>query len=594
MGVFEHFPYTNIHNLNLDWIVELIRKLNGNVEDLDKWAAEHEIDYKELSRKVDGLINHLVDAILPWDSSREYLIYSIVSWEGSNYIAIQDVPVGVMITNTDYWVESNTLVEQLNAISVVTSEIRKENIRHFNSVASMLVEESLTDGAYARTAGYYYVHDGGGALYKIDNITGTAPETMALTNGLYAHIVLDDPEICCVDQLGAVGDGVADDTTIINHCLSTYRVTKLGCNKTYLISNTLYVQYGNSFDGQNSQIITCPVDDFTLLGTPNLPDKVALFIKGREPQGGTELQGYTRYVRNFRLIESGTLPDNQGSTGIVGIYIGYATAVTGSGGKVMYSVYGYEFESIYVHGFEIGINCAEAWVCKFTNVDIRNFKRIGLNLAGQNVNDYYVGCTVDGRGFAGETVGIRLDYSPNYSRRPEGQMFSNCGVFSCYLNVEQQTALSTEFSSCMIDLAEKTALRCAIGSLHATATWFGCRYGAETLSDWRATTTVIADNVATVDPTNKVTLVNCDIVNANSNEAANPWAFSQGFNRHGDIVSNCNIWGHCRQVHSISSLHIVDNSFQYADSTAYTTTHGYCRGNYKSTDGSIMPEYQPS
>lgn len=587
MGVFEHFPYTNFHDLNLDWVVQLIRKLDGNVEDLDKWAAQHEIDYKDLARKVEGLINHLVDAILPWDSSQEYLIYSIVSWEGSNYIAIQDVPVGVMITNTDYWVESNTLVEQLNAISVVTSEIRKENIRHFNTVASMLVEESLSDGAYARTAGYYFVHDGGGALYKIDNINGTAPETMALTNGLYAHIVLDDPEICCVDQLGAFGDGVSDDTVVINHCLETYRVTKLGCNKTYLISNTLTVPYGHSVDGQNAMILTVPVADFAAHGVVGLPAKIAMFVQGREPVAGTELQGYTRYIKGFRLVEGGTLNDLTGSADIVGIYVGYKTPLAGTGSKVNNSVYSYIFEELYIHGFETGFYAAEMWQSKIIKVDIRNFKTHGLAIRGQCVNNYYTECSIDGRD-VDNTAGIYLNVSPNYNNRPEGNMFTNVGVFSCRTAFYQYSALSTQVDNCMLDLSIKFAVVLIIGDLMITNTWMGSRTGVSSLAQGMSSPTILLDSVATADPANRISVINCHIVNTNSNQLAYPFACAQGANRFNDMISNSFCQGSVRQTNSNAAFFIYNNAFKNSTDTIYTMNNGKRSGNYLAADGAPL------
>lgn len=33
MGVFEHYPYTNFHELNLDWIIKLVKELNSKVND---------------------------------------------------------------------------------------------------------------------------------------------------------------------------------------------------------------------------------------------------------------------------------------------------------------------------------------------------------------------------------------------------------------------------------------------------------------------------------------------------------------------------------------------------------------------------------
>lgn len=126
MGVFEQFPYSNFHDLNLNWILNLVKSLDCTVDDLEDWKNQHELDYKLLSDKVEGILGNLTDIITPWDSSIAYLIYSIVEYQGTNYIALQDVPVGVMITNTDYWIPSNTVVEQINAISVSVSELEKK------------------------------------------------------------------------------------------------------------------------------------------------------------------------------------------------------------------------------------------------------------------------------------------------------------------------------------------------------------------------------------------------------------------------------------------------------------------------------------
>lgn len=35
MGTFEQFPYTNYHDLNLDWIIEALKELNDRVTDLE-------------------------------------------------------------------------------------------------------------------------------------------------------------------------------------------------------------------------------------------------------------------------------------------------------------------------------------------------------------------------------------------------------------------------------------------------------------------------------------------------------------------------------------------------------------------------------
>lgn len=52
MGLWEHFPYTNFHNLNLDWIVTKVKELNQKVTELDQWAQTHQGEYEVLLQRV--------------------------------------------------------------------------------------------------------------------------------------------------------------------------------------------------------------------------------------------------------------------------------------------------------------------------------------------------------------------------------------------------------------------------------------------------------------------------------------------------------------------------------------------------------------
>lgn len=36
MGTFEQFPYTNYHDLNLDWIIEALKELDERVKALEE------------------------------------------------------------------------------------------------------------------------------------------------------------------------------------------------------------------------------------------------------------------------------------------------------------------------------------------------------------------------------------------------------------------------------------------------------------------------------------------------------------------------------------------------------------------------------
>ena len=59
MGLWEQFPYTNLHSLNLDWIVNRIKELNAKVIALEAWSEQHKGEYAELKRRVDALENEI-------------------------------------------------------------------------------------------------------------------------------------------------------------------------------------------------------------------------------------------------------------------------------------------------------------------------------------------------------------------------------------------------------------------------------------------------------------------------------------------------------------------------------------------------------
>ena len=55
MGVFDHFPYTNFHELNLSWCLKLLREFDTKLDDLEEWRNTHEQEYKELKEFMDAI-----------------------------------------------------------------------------------------------------------------------------------------------------------------------------------------------------------------------------------------------------------------------------------------------------------------------------------------------------------------------------------------------------------------------------------------------------------------------------------------------------------------------------------------------------------
>ena len=70
MGVFDNYPYSNLHSLNLDWIVRDMLKLNEEYDGLKKEIQET-IDYiNDFESHADELIKDRVDIALSYYTQR--------------------------------------------------------------------------------------------------------------------------------------------------------------------------------------------------------------------------------------------------------------------------------------------------------------------------------------------------------------------------------------------------------------------------------------------------------------------------------------------------------------------------------------------
>lgn len=59
MGLFDHFPYTNFHELNLDWILKQYQELTAKVEILNNWMATHKTEYNEAMQRLATVENEI-------------------------------------------------------------------------------------------------------------------------------------------------------------------------------------------------------------------------------------------------------------------------------------------------------------------------------------------------------------------------------------------------------------------------------------------------------------------------------------------------------------------------------------------------------
>lgn len=144
---FEQFPYSNFHDLNLDWIISEVKK-----------AIE---GFKALSDKTDDFETTLNNAL-------EYI---------NNYFK-----------NLDVQEEINNKLEKMKKngelADIIAAFLKAPN--YYLSVQSMVADTSITNNSVAITAAYNTAGNDGSCLYWIHR-TKSYDFEIALSNNLYAY-----------------------------------------------------------------------------------------------------------------------------------------------------------------------------------------------------------------------------------------------------------------------------------------------------------------------------------------------------------------------------------------------------------------------
>lgn len=55
--MFNIFPYTDFHELNLDWIIAHFKEFIEEIRSLETWRTEHEAAYEELKNLYDDIVS---------------------------------------------------------------------------------------------------------------------------------------------------------------------------------------------------------------------------------------------------------------------------------------------------------------------------------------------------------------------------------------------------------------------------------------------------------------------------------------------------------------------------------------------------------
>ena len=170
------YPYTDFHELNLSWLIQVITEVQTTLE---QFVSINALKYADP---------------IQWNITTQYEKNTIVidPVSGVAYISVQPVPSGVALTNTDYW----TVVFDLGQFVVRAS---KNFSLHYEA-------DTTTSATFASTAGDWLVW--GDTLYKaLVNIT---PGDTYVVDGNIEHFTMEE-------LVGHLDDLLTTDkTSIVN------------------------------------------------------------------------------------------------------------------------------------------------------------------------------------------------------------------------------------------------------------------------------------------------------------------------------------------------------------------------------------------
>lgn len=210
----ERFPYTNTHDLNLDWIIKKILELNDKVDNL----------------------NSIISVADPpeWDITTQYAENCIVFYDDTGYISIQPVPAGIELSNTDYWVPiidvsnfeiadpftwNSTMEYGKNVIVKYNNTIYKSNIivpagtvptnTTYWEELTYVSPYNICNPVNWSASTQYYTNDivkyGNGLYLALQNSIGNLPTNTAYFREIY-NVVIPENHRIVGKQIAVYGD----------------------------------------------------------------------------------------------------------------------------------------------------------------------------------------------------------------------------------------------------------------------------------------------------------------------------------------------------------------------------------------------------
>lgn len=339
MGIFENFPYTNFHELNLQWILRALKELEHTI---DEFVSINALKYADP---------------IQWNITSQYEKNTIVidPVTGIAYISVQPVPSGVALTNTDYWtvvfdlgsfvtkaaknftsnyeeattltatmslnagdwvIWGDTLYKALVNITAGDTYVPDSNIKQFTmeELCGHLDDLNTTDKSNLVAAINEVLQTLQDTAGDLDNLSTTDKSNLvaAINEILSSLNILDlrekEKPFINVKDYGATGDGVTNDTNAILDAVAVGAPVyfPLGIylvDNNLSINNPVYLAHGTKIiDSNGVSMIMKPttnyynnvVESITKdVGIPETPQGGAAILFSREQINNNTRESFT-------------------------------------------------------------------------------------------------------------------------------------------------------------------------------------------------------------------------------------------------------------------------------------------------------------
>lgn len=159
MGLFDQFPYMNQHALNMDWILELIKKFSEELEKMKESVDDIVEQYPELFNQIYTLKNHINDVEAKFDAliseinleisiiketyaTEEYVNKRISEWSEqlASNIAVLKMDIAILKSYVDaQTIEQKEYIDR--EINILENQIMQISIKPVQQVISPVTKK---------------------------------------------------------------------------------------------------------------------------------------------------------------------------------------------------------------------------------------------------------------------------------------------------------------------------------------------------------------------------------------------------------------------------------------------------------------------